>query len=72
MDSDLDLTYFEKGGFDLDLNFVGFDLKNLKSTQNPSLVRRVNFVTQMLLQRYKYFGTLLEIFVNHFPPTPKE
>ncbi len=24
---DLDLTYFEKGGFDLDLNFIGFDLK---------------------------------------------
>ena len=50
-DLDLDLTYFEKGGFDLDLdlNFIGFDLKNLKSTPNPSRVRRVNFFIQMPL-----------------------
>ena len=29
MDSDLDLRYFEKGGFylDLDLKFIGCDLK---------------------------------------------
>ncbi len=27
MDLDLDLRYFEKGGFDLDLKFIGFDLK---------------------------------------------
>ena len=31
MDSDLDLKYFEKGGFDLDLKFIGFDLKIFKS-----------------------------------------
>ena len=40
MDLDLDLRYFEKVGFDLDLdlNFIGFDLKKFKSTPNPSLV----------------------------------
>ncbi len=33
MDSDLDLRYFEKGGFDLDLDlkFGGFDLKKIQS-----------------------------------------
>ncbi len=39
-DLDLDLRYFGKGGFDLDLDskFIGFDLKKYKSTPNPSLV----------------------------------
>ena len=36
MDLDSDLRYFEKVGFDLDLNFIGFDLKKIKSTPNPS------------------------------------
>ena len=38
LDLDLDLRYFEKGGFDLDLDlkFLGFDLKIFKSTPNPS------------------------------------
>ncbi len=38
-DLDLDLRYFEKCGFDLDLKFVGLYLKNFKSTPNPSLVK---------------------------------
>ena len=44
MDSDLDLRYFENGGFDLDLDlkFIGFDLEKFKSTPNSS---QVNLLT---------------------------
>ncbi len=49
-DLDLDLRYFEKGGFDLDLDlkFIGFDLKKNESTPNPSLV---NLLTHMPCKR---------------------
>ena len=55
MDSDLDLRYFEKGGFDLDLKFIGFDLKKFKSTPNPSLV---NLLTHIPCKRSKDVPTL--------------
>ncbi len=64
MDSDLDsdLRHFKMGGFDLDLDlkFAGFDLKKIKSTPNPSLVQKVNLVTQQPSPRCEWIDILLE------------
>ena len=67
---DLDLTYFEKGGFDLDLdlNFIGFDLKKPQVHSKSITSSESTFSSRC----HFHFGTLLKKNCEPLPPHPKE